>query len=139
MFSARAFFVCLIFCTLTGCGRGLASVDGVVSLDGQPIAGSQQVSGTVRFYREDGGGAPAVGRIDGSGKYVLKTGGRDGAEPGAYVVAIAVKRMKPPETPGGMPRADLVTPKRYASVTESGLHEIVEPGSNTFNFELSSK
>jgi hypothetical protein len=124
---------------IVGCGNGLASVNGTVSLDGKPIAGGQQISGTVRFYREGGGGAPAIGRIDESGNYALKTGGREGVEPGTYLVGIAVKKINPPDIPGGMPRADLITPRRYASVTQSGLREVVEPGDNTIDFELATK
>jgi hypothetical protein len=117
----------------------LASVNGTVTLDGQPIAGGQQIYGTVSFYRESGGGAPAVAIINDWGQYSLRTGGRSGIEPGAYLVGIAVKKVNPPAVPGGMPQAELITPRRYASVTQSGLREVVEPGSNTIDFELSSK
>jgi hypothetical protein len=136
---ARRICGLLAISVIVGCGDDLASVSGVVSLDGTPIAGGQQVSGTVRFYREGGGGAPAIGRIDESGKYALMTGGREGVEPGTYLVGIAVKKINPPDVPGGMPRADLITPRKYSSITQSGLREIVEPGDNTIDFTLSSK
>jgi hypothetical protein len=129
----------LVLLTAAGCGSDLASVEGLVTLDGAPISGGGEISGTVRYYLAEGGGAPAVGRIDGSGRYALKTGGQDGIQPGAYLVAVTVKKIKPPTTPGGMPRADFITPPRYASVTQSGLREMVQSGSNTINFELSSQ
>jgi hypothetical protein len=114
-------------------------VNGVVSLDGAPISGGGDISGTVRFYREGGGGAPAIGRIDESGRYTLRTGGQQGIEPGTYLVGIVVKKITPPDVPGGMPGAKMITPGRYGSVTQSGLREVVEPGNNTIDFELSSK
>jgi hypothetical protein len=124
---------------IVGCDNGMASVTGVVSLDGAPILGGGDVSGTVRFYREGGGGAPAIGRIGESGQYALRTGGQDGVEPGNYLVGIVVKKIIPPDVPGGMPGAEMITPGRYASVTQSGLREVVEPGNNSINFELSSR
>lgn len=124
---------------IVGCGSDLASVHGTVSLDGRPIAGGQQTYGTVSFYREGGGGAPAVAIIGESGQYTLRTGGQQGIAPGTYLVGIAIKKISPPATPGGMPQATLITPPRYASISQSGLRETVEPGSNTIDFELSSK
>jgi hypothetical protein len=37
-----------------------------------------------------------------------------------------------------MPQPTLITPKKYASVTGSGLREEVKPGNNTFDFALNS-
>src|SRR3954468_23189454 len=79
---------------ITGCGNGLASVTGAVTLDGQAITGPNKY-GTVSFYRESGGGAPAIGIMDQTGHYTLKTGSADGIEPGTYRVAIAVKKVTP--------------------------------------------
>jgi hypothetical protein len=135
----RGFMMLLALPLVVGCGDDLASVNGTVTLDGHPVAGGPQIYGTVSFYRESGGGAPAVALINESGQYSLRTGGRKGIEPGAYLVGIAVKKVIPPTTPGDMPQAQLITPSRYASVTQSGLREAVEPGSNSINFELSSK
>jgi hypothetical protein len=128
----------IVLSMIAGCGGDMATVNGVVSLDGTPIAGGLEISGTVRFYPENGGGAPAIGRIDESGKYELRTGGQTGVAPGAYRVGIAVKKIGPPDVPGGMPRADLITPPRYASITKSGLRKVVEPGNNSIDFGLSS-
>jgi hypothetical protein len=124
---------------LAGCGSDLAAVRGTVTMDGQPVIGGEQMYGTVSYYREGGGGAPAVAIIDSAGKYELRTGGQSGIEPGTYLVGIAIKKVTPSATPGGMPQAQLISPQRYASVTQSGLREVVEPGSNTIDFQLSSK
>jgi hypothetical protein len=129
----------LLLPAVAGCGNDLASVNGRITLDGQPIVGGKQNYGTVSFYREEGGGAPAVALIDESGQYSLRTGGQSGIEPGTYLVGIAVKKIRPPVTPGEMPQAELITPRRYASVTQSGFREVVEPGNNTIDFELISK
>jgi hypothetical protein len=125
--------------SLLGCGDDLASARGTVTVDGRPVEGGPQVYGTVSFYREDGGGAPAVAVINESGTYTLRTGGQDGIEPGTYLVGIAVKKITPPAGPEGMPKAKLITPRRYSSVTQSGLREVVRPGENTIDFALSSE
>ena len=121
------------------CGNGLAQVNGTVTLDGRPIEGGPQMYGTVSFCREDGSGAPAVGIIDDSGRYMLKTGAREGIEPGTYLVGIAVRKITLPTTPDAMPQPTLITPQKYASVTESGFREEVKLGSNTFDFALNSR
>jgi hypothetical protein len=124
---------------IVGCGSNLASVAGTVTLDGQPVAGSERLYGTVSFYREQGGGAPAIAIIDNAGQYRLRTGGQDGIEPGTYLVGIAVKTVTPSATEGGMPIAKLISPARYASVSQSGFRKVVESGSNTIDFDLQSK
>jgi hypothetical protein len=135
----RVLFALVVLIGLSGCGSELASVSGAVTLDGKAVPGGPQYSGTVSFYRDDGGGAPAIGRIDESGNYELRTGSQSGIEPGTYLVGIAVKRIDPPATDGAMPQLTLITPRRYTSITQSGLSEVVEPGRNTIDFELSSK
>jgi hypothetical protein len=122
----------------TGCGNGLASVSGTVTLDGQSVGGADK-QGTVSFYRESGGGAPAIGIIDETGRYTLRTGAQEGVEPGTYLVAISINRITPPASQGGMPTATLITPKKYASVNESGFRYEVEPGTNSIDIALSSK
>ena len=137
--TARILLVLLALSATLGCGDGLASVSGVVQLDGQPIAGGPRMYGTVTFYPESGSGVPAVGLIDEQGRYELRSGSREGVEPGAYLVGIAVKKITMPSTPEGMPKPTLITPPKYASVTESGFREEVKPGNNTFDFALVSK
>jgi hypothetical protein len=135
----RVFVMFLALIGASGCGSELASVSGAITLDGKAVPSGPQYSGTVSFYREDGGGVPAIGKIDESGEYELRTGSQSGIEPGTYLVGIAVKRIDPPATKGGMPQLTLITPRRYTSITQSGLSEVVEPGRNTIDFELSSK
>jgi hypothetical protein len=139
--AARLFRVLLalfVLPVIVGCGNGLAKVSGTVTLDDKPIAGGPQVYGTVTFCRESGG-APAVGIIDESGRYTLSTGAQKGVEPGTFQVGIAVKKIMPPVNRDAMPQPVLITPRKYASVTQSGLRKEVQPGNNTFDFALSSK
>jgi hypothetical protein len=124
--------------SVVGCGNGLASVSGTVTLDGEPIAGGSDVRGTVTFYRQDGTGTPAVGIIDSDGRYEMSTGSTDGVPPGEYAVAIAATRIIIPE-PGATPSGRPITPRYYANAKESGLRADVEPGGNTFDFQLESK
>jgi uncharacterized protein YceK len=140
MNAGRIVFLCLAVAgsSLSGCGNGLASVSGTVTLDGQTAGGTDRY-GTVSFYRESGGGAPAIGIIDESGHYVLKTGSQDGIEPGTYLVGVAIKKVTPPASPGGLPQAKLISPAKYASVVQSGLKEVVKTGRNSIDFSLSSK
>jgi hypothetical protein len=136
-------FILLVFASLTtfvvsGCGNGLATVTGAVTLDGQPITGADKY-GTVSFYRESGGGAPAIGVMDESGHYTVRTGSQAGMEPGTYLVGIAVKKVTPPAQQYGLPTATLITPTKYSSVQQSGFRSEVKAGRNTIDFALSSK
>lgn len=139
MIASRILFPLLALSTLAGCGDGLATVSGTVTLNGNPIAGGPQMAGMVNFYPESGSGVSAVGMIDESGEYELKSGARNGVAPGAYLVAISVSRITIPTNPDDMPQPTLITPKRYASVTESGLRADVKPGDNTFDFAINSQ
>jgi hypothetical protein len=123
---------------LAGCGNGLASVSGTITLDGKPVQGGPQMDASVSFIREDGRGAASAGTIDESGHYRLMTGAQAGVEPGSYLVGVAAKQIIPPAKPDGMPQAKLITPRKYAIVTESGFRADVKPGSNTLDFALSS-
>jgi hypothetical protein len=130
--------VLLISLVTGGCGGRAATVNGTVTLDGAPVEGSPDLYGTVSFFREDGGGAPAVGIIGGGGHYDVATGGSKGLEPGNYMVAVSVKKILPPATPGGLTRPQRISPAKMTKPEESGLRADVKSGSNTFNFDLTS-
>jgi hypothetical protein len=124
---------------VVGCGNGLADVSGTVTLDGKPLQGGPQMDATVSFVREDGHGTPAVGFIDESGRYTLKLGAQTGIAPGTYLLGLSAKKITMPATREDMPKATLITPPKYESVTESGFRADLKPGSNTFDFALESK
>jgi hypothetical protein len=109
-----------------------------VTLDGVAVEGSPDLYGTVSFFREDGGGAPAVGIIGSGGRYEVSTGTRVGLEPGNYMVGISVQKILPPATPGGLTQPKRISPVKMAKPEESGLRAEVKPGGNTFNFDLTS-
>ena len=114
----------------------MASVSGTVTLDGVPVEGGPDLYGTVAFYREDGGGAPAIGTIEDAGRYELATGTKQGLVPGSYMVGVAVKKILPPAEPGGLTRPQRLSDPKYAKPEESGFRADVKPGGNTFDFAL---
>jgi hypothetical protein len=124
---------------IVGCNDGLSTVSGTVTLDGQPIAVGDRVNGVVNFLREDGSGASASAALDRSGRYWLTTGSRRGVEPGNYRVTVAVTETIMPDDPNAMPVPKLLTPAKYGNTQNSGLRAEVKPGSNTFDFALSSQ
>jgi hypothetical protein len=121
-----------------GCGSGLASVTGTVTLDGKPIVGGPDLRGTVSFFPASGAGVPAVGIIDEKGRYELSTGSQSGVSPGSYYVAIVATRIIIPE-PGATPSGRPITPAQYGNSQESKLRAEVQQGSNTIDFELVSQ
>jgi hypothetical protein len=125
--------------TAAGCGSGLSTVAGTVTLDGVPIEGGADVYGTVSFFPQDGGGAPAIGIIQENGQYVVATGSRQGMEPGNYLIGVSVKRIHAPSQPGGLTRPEQISPPKYAKPATSGFRAKVKPGGNTFDFALNSK
>ena len=138
---AKLHRIALVSCSLglMGCGNGLSSVDGTVTLDGAPLAGGAGVKASVGFYPDGRPGAAAIGILDSDGRYELMVGSQDGVPPGKYVVAVAATRIIMPKDPTGTPSGEPMTPRKYADPRLSGFHADVQPGRNTFDFNLSSK
>jgi hypothetical protein len=116
---------CLI---LAGCGPGdgLARVNGTVTLNGEPLGGA-----IVQFQPVEEGGTPSAGKTDAKGRYeLMHTFDQRGAVPGEHVVSIRTAAAYYDEEGGGEERI----PAEYNDRTE--LKRTVEPGSNTFDFEL---
>ena len=122
-----------------GCGSELAEVCGTVSLDGQKILGAPDLRGTVLFSPSEPGRASGSGVLNDSGEYAVFVGATEGLRPGPYDVAISVTKILPPKSPGDTPSGERITPGMYATPKTSGLHVNVEPGSNTFDFALTSR
>jgi hypothetical protein len=119
-----------------GCGGpdpSLGQVQGVVTLDGQPLADA-----TVILVQ--GQGRPAAGITDVAGRYqVALTGSRQGTAPGINQVRIITERG-PSETADGTPIPALPErlPSRYHAQTELAVE--VKAGELTeANFELKSE
>lgn len=134
----RLAFAFPIACAV-GCGSELAEVHGTVSLDRQKISGAPDLRGTVLFSPTEQGHAIGSGMLNESGEYTVFVGATEGLRPGPYQVAISVTKILPPNTPGGTPSGQRITPPAYASPKTSGLHANVAPGSNTFDFALTSR
>ncbi|MCA9047644.1 MAG: carboxypeptidase regulatory-like domain-containing protein [Planctomycetaceae bacterium] len=121
---------------LFGCGSSgpeIASVEGTVTLDGQPLANASVV-----FVPE--GGRPAGASTDAQGKYVLNfSEDRQGAIPGKNVVRISTARGETTDDNGQMvPGSPETIPAKYNAQTT--LEFNVEPGKvNTADFTLESE
>ena len=111
----------LLTFSLCGCGGEFAPVKGQVLLDGKPLRNA-----VVAFYPEKTRGA--IGRTDAEGHYELMfTHKQPGIRPGRCEVRITTAEDAQIE----------ILPARYNAKSE--LTEVVKPGSNEFNFSLSSK
>lgn len=114
---------------LAGCAGDWGGASGTVTLDGAPLDAA-----SISFVPADGG-ATAYGQVK-DGAFSLSTGQKDGLKAGKYRVSISASTIP---AMGTKEVAKLLTPKKYAGTDTSGLEADVKPGSNSFNFELSSK
>jgi hypothetical protein len=97
---SQFFFVAVLVCA--GCGsQRTSSVEGVVTLDGKPVADA-----SVQFVAQ-GKGRDATGQTDASGNFTMSTfQPRDGMVPGTYKVVIS-------------PPMGTVDPGQYASADDA--------------------
>ncbi|WP_437200726.1 carboxypeptidase-like regulatory domain-containing protein [Planctomicrobium sp. SH664] len=120
----------LAMLALTGCsqnGPELASVSGVVTLDGSPLD-----QATIVF--QPATGRASTGSTDSEGKYTLKfTSDRPGVIPGRSMVYITSQTV---DFNGNVVRKEIL-PARYNR--ESELAVEVADAPNTFDFALESK
>jgi hypothetical protein len=126
----------VLLAAAAGCsGPNAASVSGTVTLEGQPLT-----TGNVSFYPDGGGGAPAYGQIDSSGRYSLSTGSDAGLAPGKYV-AVVVATKEPPQ-PYDATGAEIppipITPAKYGNTQTSDLRVDVKAGKNSIPLALQS-
>lgn len=116
-----------------GCGKDgpeLASVEGVVVLDGQPLADA-----TVLFTPV-AAGRPSAALTDASGHYeLIYTGDRDGALPGEHTVRVSTFVGGDPDS--GRVGAPERVPAKYNEKTE--LKRIIEPDGSVVDLELDSR
>jgi hypothetical protein len=96
--------------------RAAASVNGVVTLDGRPLADAE-----VRFV--DRNGKAVSGTTDDKGSFTLKDGGKQRVPAGNYRVVISAKDV----------------PAKYSDGEGSVLQAQIEQGANVFNFDLRQK
>jgi hypothetical protein len=123
--------IAMLVC-LAGCGGpehpDVGRVSGVVTLDGQPLA-----EATVMFQPTTG--RASIATTDSAGKYSLTyLDGVPGAILGPHKVII---RTEIPGEDGQPPIAKEKLPTKYHDLTE--LTAEVKPGTNTFDFPLTSQ
>lgn len=114
--TVRALAAVLLAMGLSGCGGARTSpVEGVVLLDGKPVAGA-----SIQFVPQ-GTGRDATAETDHNGQFALSTfEPRDGAIPGTYKVVISpplgvADKTVYASSEAAMAAADKVKPKRNAS------------------------
>lgn len=132
--------VALCFAICTGCSDGgpeLASVTGVVTIDGKPIPNA-----VLTFVPEEG--SPSYGQTSRDGHYALMfTDTKQGAMLGTHQVSIEVQRISKEEMAEmkaqGMevPDKSVEIPKAYRQ--PGALTAEVKRGSNAIDFHLEAK
>lgn len=126
----------LVSLVCLGCGRGdlpdLGYVEGIVTLDGQPLPNA------VLIFQPESAGRPSYGRTDEKGWYeLIFTAGNEGATLGKHMVAITTLTDGDPDADPPIPSSPEKLPGQYNSRTE--LTREVQPGKNPFDFKLSSE
>lgn len=127
----------LLWCV--GCRQEPATVSGLVTLDGQPLAIRQAMRGTVVFHPASGEGAILSGLIDARGKYKLAMGANSEVAPGGYLVTVSAVEVVPPTKDQQEPSGRHITPAKYASAVDSGLRCEIVPGPNHVDLKLTSE
>jgi len=138
--SPRRAGLALALALLAGCGadgdRG--SVSGTIALDGKPLE-----SGSINFAPAEGTQSPSAGAAIEGGKYEIP---RDkGPMAGAFTVTIRAPRKTGKKVPAGSPfppgtmvdETVEAVPAKFN--VKSELRREVKAGSNTLNFELTSR
>ncbi len=121
---------------LVGCGGVYdASVQGVVTLDGNPVP-----TGAISYVPTNGG-PQAYALVDQAGNYEVFTGREAGLPPGEYGVTVVSRKSSTTPSAGGgpPPPGEPITPRWYASANTSGLKFNIEPGSNDIDLKLTTQ
>jgi hypothetical protein len=132
--------IAALLTSLLGCGDGgpeLASVKGIVTVDGQPVPNA-----TLTFVPQEG--SPSYGQTNREGKYELMfTDVKRGAMLGSHQVTIEGQRLSKDELAEmkaqGMDVPDRIVeiPKAYRQA--GALTAEVKRGSNAIDFNLETK
>jgi hypothetical protein len=138
---STALCCCLLAALLaTGCngsGLNLAPVEGIVTLDGQPVADA----GVLFVPSDPKQGPPAMGVTDATGAFSLRTVNDDGAVVGDYRVSISKSEQSLQPVAGSRALRHIVkrhVPEKYEAVESSGLTATVAEDENHFEFPLIS-
>ena len=127
----------LCFCGCPGSSGNVGWVDGVVTLDGDPVGGA-----TVRFYPESGGRGSS-GKTDKNGYYELRyTRSEMGAVIGNHKETVSQEAGLTGDYGKKEEKEEVErtpVPRKYSDRKKTELSETVESGSNTINLELTSE
>jgi hypothetical protein len=121
-----------------GCREQPTTVEGVVTLDGQPLAIEKGMRGSVVFQPAASEGATLTGLIDAKGHYELASGGSVVVPPRAYWVTVSAMELVPASEDQPQSSGRLITPAKYASATDSGFRIEVQPGPNKVDLAMTS-
>jgi hypothetical protein len=136
--AAVGLFCCALSVVLAGCQQQPTTVKGTVTLDGQPLAITKGMRGTVVFQPRGAEGTTLNGMINSSGNYELSTGASLAVNPGAYWVAVSAVEIIPASAEHPEPRGRRITPANYASATDSGFRVELGPGENVVDLDMRS-
>jgi hypothetical protein len=143
----RTICVTLFVLALAGCGAKTSPVEGVVTLDGKPLAGA-----AIQFVPQ-GQGRDATATTDTNGAFAMSTfQPRDGVLPGSYKVVIspplgapdAVKYASADEAMAAAAKAPAKAPagpafpQKYSRADQTPLTQEV-PAKQKLRYELQSK
>jgi hypothetical protein len=125
----------LVSMLVVGCSGGrsdLADVNGLVTLDGQPLPMATVV------FQPDSAGPASYGLTDDQGRYkVMYDVGRTGAVIGMHTVKISTYQEKDPDADPPIAAAPEILPARYNKTSE--LRAQVTDGVNEIDFPLESQ
>jgi hypothetical protein len=121
-----------------GCREQPTTVEGLVTLDGQPLAIEKGKRGSVVFQPAASEGATLTGLIDAKGHYELASGGSVVVPPRAYWVTVSAMEFVPASEDHPQSSGRLITPAKYASATDSGFRIEVQPGPNKVDLAMTS-
>lgn len=121
-----------------GCGSGaggnIGTVEGTVTLDGNPVE-----EATVRFYPTSGERG-ASGKTDRNGHFELRyTRDTMGAIIGDHKVTVSTKVVADNYSDDGAEAKKETIPRKYVDRKKTDLTATVKQGSNTCDFDLKSK
>ena len=123
-------------CLCVGCGNNVARVNGVVTVDGEPLRSVDGVRATIFFQPASGQGPTGAAVVDEQGEYQLYCGSQKGVPPGPYLVTISASQVVESELEHGTPTGRRITAPHYADVRTSGLRFDLESGNNRCDIDL---
>lgn len=135
-------FAVVLTMLVSGCGGHdypIAPVEGVVTLDGEPLADAQVGFEPIRAARQAEAGFGSYGQTDAQGHYRLESlHGDQGAVVGKHRVSISTMRAE--EGPNG--EIKIVEPERVPEryqAADALTFEVPEGGTSEADFALTSK